>query len=69
MNAMARIILMLLIALTAAAAAQSARMSRIGETVLHGRRAVTLENDRFPISPQESVENMEAFERPAGLVR
>jgi len=50
MNAMAKTILVLLIALTAVAAAQSARMSRIGETVLHGRRAVSLDNDRMLVS-------------------
>ncbi len=42
--------ILVLIALTAVAAAQSARISRIGETVLHGRRAVTLENDRTLVS-------------------
>ena len=41
MKAMAKTILVLLIALTAVAAAQSA--ARIGETILHGRRAITLE--------------------------
>jgi len=48
MNAMAKTILVLLVALTAVAAAQSA--ARIGETVLHGRRAITLENDRMIVS-------------------